>query len=148
MNGIFFFCVSCRETQVNLVLVSPKNPKPDDNNTWRLHVMNRPNPNRPSTQQEWVYDPLQIIGRTSRLLALVLLGKTEVSGEELSEMLDAVEMTQDDRNWDCTTWTLGAVRYMLNQGAIPPIPISLESLCDAGSQAAREFSNMSWARPA
>jgi hypothetical protein len=32
---------------------------------------------------------------------------------------------------------------MLNQGVIPPIPITLESLFDAGFQAARQFSHMS-----
>ena len=31
---------------------------------------------------------------------------------------------------------------MVNQRVIPPIPISLESLFNAGSQKARQFSNM------
>jgi hypothetical protein len=82
------------------VLVSPKNPAPNDTNTWRLHVMNKPNPSR-LTQQEWKYEPLEVIGRTGRLLALGLLGKTDKSGKEVSEMLGAVEVVQDDIGWNC-----------------------------------------------
>jgi len=82
------------------VLVSPKNPAPNDTNTWRLHVMNKPNPSR-LTQQEWKYEPLEVIGRTGRLLALGLLGKTDKSGKEVSEMLGAVEVVQDDIGWLC-----------------------------------------------
>lgn len=90
------------------VLVSPKNPNPNDTNTWRLHVMNKPNPSR-LTQQEWKYEPLEVIGRTGRLLALGLLGKTDKSGKEVSEMLGAVEVVQDDMGWNCKSWTFSAI---------------------------------------
>ena len=85
-----------------------KNPNPKDISTWRLHVMNKPKSSRP-TQQEWKYEPLEVIGRTGRLLALALLDKTETSGEEVSETLRAVEVVQDDMSWNCRTWTFSAI---------------------------------------
>lgn len=91
------------------ILVSPKKAKPDDTSTWELHVRNRPNPTRP-TGEEWVYDPVQIARRTGRLGALVLLGKTKMSGKTLSKRLRVVELTQDDINWNCTSWTTSAIR--------------------------------------
>lgn len=94
------------------ILVSPKNPKPHGSCTWRLHVINRPNLDM-GTQQEWVYTPLQVQNRTTHLLALVLLGKTKTKGQELSEMLRAVEAIQDNENWTCRTWTLSAVQASL-----------------------------------
>ena len=90
------------------ILVSPKNPNPKDISTWRLHVMNKPKFSRP-TQQEWKYEPLEVIGRTGRLLALALLDKTETSGEEVSETLRAVEVVQDDMSWNCKTRTFSAI---------------------------------------
>lgn len=102
------------------VLVSPKNPNPDDTNTWRLHVMNRPNPNR-LTQQEWKYEPLQVIGRTGRLLSLALLDKTEKSGEEVSEMLRNVEVVQDDMSWNCKSWTFSAIKAI--RLLVPPLSV-------------------------
>lgn len=98
------------------VLVSPKNPNPDDINTWRLHVMNRPNPGC-QTHQEWKYEPLQVIGRTGRLLSLVLLDKTEKSGEEVSEMLRNVKVLQDDTSWNCKSWTFSAI-----EASVLPVP--------------------------
>ena len=70
--------------------------------------MNKPNPSRP-TSQEWKYEPLQVIGRTGRLLALGLLGKTEKSGRAISEMLRAVELVQDDTSWNCKSWAFSAI---------------------------------------
>ena len=70
--------------------------------------MNRPNPSR-LTQQEWRYEPLQVIGRTGRLLSLALLDKTEKGGEEVSEMLRNVEVVQDDISWNCKSWTFSAI---------------------------------------
>ena len=73
--------------------------------------MNRPNPSR-LTQQEWKYEPLQVVCRTGvpgRLLSLALLDKTEKSSEEVSEMLRAVEVVQDDMNWNCKSWVFSAI---------------------------------------
>lgn len=70
--------------------------------------MNKPNPSR-LTQHEWQYEPLEVLGRTGRLLALGLLDKTEKSGKEISEMLRAVEVVQDDMEWNCKSWTFSAI---------------------------------------
>jgi hypothetical protein len=109
---IAFFSRSGHEDYHTAILVSPRNPEADGNRTWQLHVMNRINPTR-RTQEEWEYEPLLVAGRPSRLLALVLLSKTELSGRELSEMLRAVEVIQDDTNWNCRTWTLSAAQASL-----------------------------------
>ena len=70
--------------------------------------MNKPNPSS-LTQQEWKYEPSEVMGRTGRLLALGLLDKTEKSGKELSEVLRAVEVVQDDIGWNCKSWTFSAI---------------------------------------
>jgi hypothetical protein len=45
--------------------------------------MNKPNPAY-VIMQEWQYQlAMMVSGRTNRLIALVLLGKTEKSGEEI-----------------------------------------------------------------
>ena len=80
--------------------------------------MNRPNPGRP-TQQEWKYESLQVIGRTGRLLSLALLDKTEKSGEEVSEMLRAVEVVQDDMSWNCKSWTFSAIEVSIRLHPYP-----------------------------
>ncbi|KIN98250.1 hypothetical protein M404DRAFT_853188 [Pisolithus tinctorius Marx 270] len=90
------------------LLVSPKNPTGNNLSTWRLHAMNRPNPAY-ATQQEWQYKPAIVPGRTTRLLALVLLGKTQRSGEDISNILTAVELVQDDPSWTCKEWVFGAI---------------------------------------
>jgi hypothetical protein len=115
-----FYSRSQNDNYHMAVLVSPKNPNPDDTNTWRLHVMNRPNPNR-LTQQEWKYEPLQVIGRTGRLLSLALLDKTEKSGEEVSEMLRNVEVVQDDMSWNCKSWTFSAIKAI--RLLVPPLSV-------------------------
>lgn len=111
-NRIYFYSRSGHDNFHTTILVSPKKPKSHDNTTWRLHVINQPNPSRP-TQVEWVYEPRLVQGRTLRLRALILLGKTETKGQELSETLGAVEVVQDDENLDCTSWTLSAVQASL-----------------------------------
>jgi hypothetical protein len=108
-----FYARSGHDNYHTVILVSPKNSKPDDNTTWQLDVRNRPDPSR-STQEKWVYSPLLVEGRSSRLLALVLLGKTKAKGQELSEALGAVEVVQDDKNWNCVTWTLSAIQASLS----------------------------------
>lgn len=107
--------------------------------------MNKPKSSRP-TQQEWKYEPLEVIGRTGRLLALALLDKTETSGEDVSETLRAVEVVQDDMSWNCRTWTFSAieassrslvahlsfqthnVRYPHDWGITKEMPMSLDRL--------------------
>jgi len=101
--------------------------------------MNKPNPSR-LTQQEWKYEPLEVMGRTGRLLALGLLDK---SGKEVSEMLRTVEVVQDDMGWDCKSWTFGAIDHLRDQGIIRAMPLSLDDLYDVGSQIARNFATTS-----
>ena len=90
------------------VLLSPKNPNPHDTSTWRLHVTT--NPTSRLTQQEWKYDPLQVICRTERLVSLVLLDKTKKSGEEVCEMLRVIEVVQNDMSWNCKSWVFSAIK--------------------------------------
>ena len=90
------------------LLVSPKKPDPNGNNTWRFHVMNIPNPAY-VTMQEWQYQALLVLGRTTRLIALVLLGKTVKSGEEIGQILTAVDIVQDNPSWTCKEWVFSAI---------------------------------------
>ena len=113
---IAFFARPGHDNFHTAILVTPKNPKPNENTSWQLHVINRPDTSR-ANQEEWVYNPQQTDGRTSRLMALILLGKTEANGQELSEMLGAVEVVQDVSNWNCTSWTLSTVQ------ASPSLPL-------------------------
>ena len=107
--------------------------------------MNKPKSSRP-TQQERKYEPLEVIGRTGRLLALALLNKTETSGEDVSETLKAIEVVQDDMSWNCRTWTFSAIeassrslvaylsfrthnaRYLHDWGITKEMPMSLDRL--------------------
>lgn len=109
------------------ILVSPKNPKHDDANTWRLHVMNTPNLSRP-TQQKWRYDSSQVVARTARLSALCLLDKTQMSGEEISALLRTVELVQDDMRWNCKSWALSAVQASQLVAYFVPTSNSLTTL--------------------
>ncbi|KAH7913240.1 hypothetical protein BJ138DRAFT_1146455 [Hygrophoropsis aurantiaca] len=120
------------------LLLSPKNPKPNDRDTRRFHAMNRPDPNRIS-QQEWVYESIQVFGRTSRLLALALLGKTEMDDNELSDLLASVKLVQDDANWNCRSWVFSAIEVLRSNGIITATPLSPNELYVIGSQVASEF---------
>lgn len=71
--------------------------------------MNRPNTSFTTTQQEWCYDATSTYGCTNRMIALVLLGKTEMSGEQLDEILSQVGMVQDDPTWSCKEWAFSAI---------------------------------------
>lgn len=90
------------------LLLCPKKTNQADTNTWRFHAMNRPNTDF-TTQQEWQYDGTTTHGRTNRMMALVLLGKTENDGEHLNEILSQVEMVQDDPSWSCKEWVFSAI---------------------------------------
>ena len=107
-----FYARSGHDNYHVAILICPKNSK---GIIWRLHVMNRPNPSL-VTQQEWVYEYRTFIGRTSHLLALGLLGKTEKSGEEMSEVLRGVEIVQDDITWTCKSWALSAIEASPSPG--------------------------------
>jgi hypothetical protein len=71
-------------------------------------TLNRPNTDF-ATQQEWRYEVTTTYGRTNRMVALVLLGKTEISGEQLDVILSQVGIVQDDPTWSCKTWALCAI---------------------------------------
>ena len=88
--------------------------------------MNRPNTNF-TTQQEWQYDATTTYTRTTRMTALVLLGKTESSGEQLNEILSRVEMVQDDPSWSCKEWACSAIEVS------EPSYAKYDSLCSARS---------------
>ena len=90
------------------LLVSPKNPDANSQNTWWLHAKNKPNPAY-AVQQEWQYEALKVSGRTSRLIALVLLGKTERTGEDIGNVLTEVELVQNDSSWTCKEWVFSAI---------------------------------------
>jgi hypothetical protein len=104
--------------------VSPKNADAHRMNTWRMHAVNKPDAAY-VTQQVWTYDPGTIINRPQGLIALVLLGKTVKDGEELRDVLKAVEIVQEDLSYTCKSWVFGAIEVIQ---LLQPYPVhSLDS---------------------
>ncbi|KAJ8469979.1 hypothetical protein ONZ45_g16707 [Pleurotus djamor] len=123
------------------LLVMPKTVAGNEKTTWRLHAINRPDPSR-RIQQRWDYEGDAVPARTPRILALVLLGKTEMSGRSVSDLLGAyVKPKQDDPMWNCKLWVFSAIEF-LRIKAIIPAGLSPCQLYDVGARVAREEGNL------
>ncbi|KAH9941997.1 hypothetical protein B0H21DRAFT_539205 [Amylocystis lapponica] len=123
------------------LLLSPKSPT-DSVAIWRYHATNKPNPETPVTQQDWVYEPMQVFGRDSRLLALVLLDKTGRCGEDLARVLASAPVVQSDPNWNCRSWLFGAVQHLVNRGFMTPTPVPVEQLHSIAATLADDFGKL------
>jgi hypothetical protein len=74
---------------------------PGQLDAWRFRAV------RDEGSDRWGYRGAPAPARTTMLGALVLLGKTTLSGEELNEMLQAVPLRDID---NCTVWTNEAIQ--------------------------------------
>ncbi|KAJ8469982.1 hypothetical protein ONZ45_g16708 [Pleurotus djamor] len=124
-----------------VILVTPKNAGPTTQTAWRLHALNRPDPSRPGGER-WDYEAGPIESRPSRLLALALLGKTEMSGQSLGELVKKVGLKQDDDQWSCVSWVEDAVEFLRKEGVLPP-GMAPHELYKIGSQMASDVCKIS-----
>ncbi|KAH9949240.1 hypothetical protein B0H21DRAFT_144452 [Amylocystis lapponica] len=116
--------------------------KPPGTERWRYHVINRLTPVRGGVRQDWVFDVVILGSRTTRMLALVLLGKTQRNCEDFSEPLASAPIVQDDVGWTCENWVFGAVQHLVNSGLMAPPAVAIETLYGVAAQLANEFKRL------
>ncbi|KAH9949238.1 hypothetical protein B0H21DRAFT_729144 [Amylocystis lapponica] len=124
------------------LLLSPESPD-DSMAIWRYHITAKPNPTTPVTQQDWTYETMQVFGRDSRLLSLVLLDKTERRGEDFARALATAPIVLSDPSWNWRGWVFGAVQHLINIGFMAPTAVPVEQLHSIAVTLADEFGRLS-----
>lgn len=96
------------------LLVTPRDIDSESEDSLCLHVMNTPSRLTDDPDEEavvrWNYRPQSVCSRTGRLGALVFLGKTVMSADDLKDMLVSVPIVQGDSSWTCKSWTFSAIQ--------------------------------------
>ncbi|KAJ3710476.1 hypothetical protein C8R42DRAFT_379013 [Lentinula raphanica] len=138
---------STTDSYHSAILLVPKSLKTAVT-AWRFHATNsirtHLEPGGQSifiTDMVWRYEPSQTTMRTTRLLALVFLGKlpSEVSPHDLNVIFrDNVPVVQNDPTWTCNSWTRSAIEVMKNHGIINA-PIQPEMIMANGEYFADNF---------
>ncbi|KMP01168.1 hypothetical protein DIZ76_011384 [Coccidioides immitis] len=94
-------------------VVSPKDETDARGKTTRYHVTNKILSCDGEPKATWQYEKsLLLEADMAKLLALVLVGKVEKSGQELEDSLQKVPVVQDDPSWRCRTWTTSAMAQL------------------------------------
>ncbi|KAJ3778779.1 hypothetical protein FB446DRAFT_821411 [Lentinula raphanica] len=124
------------------ILLVPKSIPMVTGTTWRFHAINDLRSTIYGGQEIfWSYEPSHTALRTSRLLALVFLGKLspDVSPGDLDAIFhNYVPVIQNDPTYTCNTWTRSAIQVMKNQGIIDA-PIPPEMIMANGERFADNF---------
>jgi hypothetical protein len=104
--------------------------------------------------QEWHHQAIIVSSCANRLIALVLLGKTEKRGEEIGHILKA-DIVWDNPSWTCKEWVFSAVEVsqlshliyaiqpLIKQNIVDRPPIPLENLYAISSTLADAFKEIS-----
>ncbi|RDB23487.1 hypothetical protein Hypma_008956 [Hypsizygus marmoreus] len=100
------------------LLLTPKNPSQEVSNCYQYHATNPPAPGG----QVWKFQPLRVPPRTDKLLAALLLGKTEHDNKTIENLLlEQVPVVQGDPVWRCRHWCWNAIQTLIDHGIIAPL---------------------------
>ncbi|KAJ7163757.1 hypothetical protein C8R46DRAFT_902324 [Mycena filopes] len=99
------------------LLLSPKKPslqssgRPD---TMRYHVTNSINK---SGKQVWTYEGKKTFSQTTKLVAVLFLGKV-ANGTDIESILKRVPVVQNQPHWRCQHWVWSALDILVNEGIL------------------------------
>ncbi|KDQ57016.1 hypothetical protein JAAARDRAFT_58495 [Jaapia argillacea MUCL 33604] len=125
------------------LLLAPKKPDISSPQSWRYHI-------RDSFSSQgairWEYEGTQvnIVGDdpARRLVALVFLTKLhqeQASGVSLALALRNVEVDPHGGDGGAREWVWNAIRYLVEEGVIPPFPLRAQTIWQNGYQFAQDM---------
>lgn len=95
------------------LLLVPKDPDVNKEQAFRYHVRNTLVPGCKGYEVKWEFESVMTSNRTSRLRSVALLGKISITEESLREILEAVPIVQEDKEWCCCHWAWSAIKVRL-----------------------------------